>query len=145
MGSNLKMNKALAERMEEAILESGMSQANISRAMSVDPSCITRWKKQTYRPRTKQLQQFADIVGVEVEWLLTGRGERTTTKTEKKRKPETEGHEITTNEELRMFLKDLVVAQAKIIELQDEVLLLREQVSLGGQAKNLRARGKNGK
>jgi ribosome-binding protein aMBF1 (putative translation factor) len=77
MASNLKMNKALSERIEEAILESGMSQAKISRAMSVDPSCITRWKKQVYRPRKKQLQEFGNIVGVTLEWLLTGEEKET--------------------------------------------------------------------
>lgn len=124
---NLKMNKALAERMQEAILESGMSQANISRAMSVDPSCITRWKNQKYRPRTKQLKQFADIVAVEVEWLLTGRGERnvksSTGKTQDFQK------DITNSNKGEELLKhELIVAQRKIISLLEENATLKEQL-----------------
>lgn len=65
--TDLKMNKALAGRIQEAILESGMTQAKISRRMGVDPSCITRWKKQTYRPRTEQLRKFSNIVGVTLD------------------------------------------------------------------------------
>ena len=122
---NLKMNKALAERMQEAILESGMSQANISRAMSVDPSCITRWKNQKYRPRTKQLKQFADIVGVEVEWLLTGRGEKTnSSKT-------LNSQAVTSNtkaEEDGMIQRELLFAQRKIISLLEENAALKEQL-----------------
>ena len=119
------MNKALAERMQEAILESGMSQANISRAMSVDPSCITRWKNQKYRPRTKQLQQFADIVGVEVDWLLTGRGK----KTDPSRIPTLQ--KVTNNsgkeEEEMIYQKKYELLMEKHIAMMEENSILKEQ------------------
>jgi|TARA_R110000822_G_scaffold242880_1_gene371899 hypothetical protein len=52
------------------------------------------------------------------------------------------GNEVNNDEELRMFLKDLVVAQAKIIELQDENKSLREELNSGGSVKKAPARGK---
>lgn len=125
-------------RLGDAIASAKLSQADVARRLKTSPSLVSRWKNEEILPSMSSCRKLSQILNISIEWLLTGEtaGDTSNIKDEEL--------EITNPEEERMFLKELVIAQAEIIDLQKQVLALREQLASGGEVKNLQARGRNG-
>ena len=137
--------EGVSGRIGKALLESGLNQVEIARKLDIFPTAISRWKTGATEPTPANLKKLAKALGCDLNWLLSGeciKSNFTERNEEQTDGPEGEpsGHEITTNEELRMFLKDLVVAQAEIIALQKENKMLREEINSGGAIKKPQAR-----
>jgi transcriptional regulator with XRE-family HTH domain len=71
-----KMTEELAARLNEAILDSGLRQSDIAGKIGCDASYITRWKNNKYRPSKIYLGKIAEVTSVNLDWLLTGEGEK---------------------------------------------------------------------
>ena len=125
-------------RLGDAIASAKLSQADVARRLKTSPSLVSRWKNEEILPSMSSCRKLSQILNISIEWLLTG---ETAGDTSNIKDSELE---ITNPEEERMFLKELVIAQAEIIDLQKQVLALREQLATGGAVKNLQARGRNG-
>jgi len=125
-------------RLGDAIASAKLSQADVARRLKTSPSLVSRWKNEEILPSMSSCRKLSQILNISIEWLLTG---ETAGDTSNIKDSELE---ITNPEEERMFLKELVIAQAEIIDLQKQVLALREQLASGGEVKNLQARGRNG-
>lgn len=135
------MNKihrsSVGDRIKFARNSCKMSQASLAELLCVTQRTIVKWEKGETKPNFPVLKEISKVTGFNYTWILEGKGQE---QTDGPADAEPSGHEITTNEELQMFLKDLVVAQAYIIELQKENKLLREEINSGGAIKKPQAR-----
>jgi len=67
------INDRIAHRLEEL----GMSQAELARRCHVDRSAVNQWVKGPVKNiRPEHLVMIADALGLEIRWLITGRGPR---------------------------------------------------------------------
>ena len=100
-----------------------------------------KWEKGETTPNFPVIKEIADVTGFNYNWIREGVGKE---QLADHAITDESGVEINDNEELQMFLKDLLVAQKKIIDLQDENKLLREELNSGGAVKKAKARGEKG-
>jgi len=111
-------------RLAQAIEASGLTQSEVAKKLSTSPSLVSRWKNEEILPGMANAKKLSQLLKVEIEWLLTGEEQVYTEETEVERL-----HETTTTEgEERMFLKQLMSAQEKIIELLEENAALKEEL-----------------
>ena len=66
----------MENRIKMARLEKGWSQAELARRMFITQSSVAEWESGRKAPHTKNLARLAMLLGVSVEWLATGRGEK---------------------------------------------------------------------
>jgi len=65
----------MEERIKSARKAMGWSQAELARRMFVTQPSIADWESGRKAPHTKNLARLAILLGVNFEWLTTGRGE----------------------------------------------------------------------
>lgn len=65
----------MEKRIRQARLEAGLSQAELSRRMYVTQPTVSDWESGRKAPHVKNLVRLALLLGVNFEWLSTGRGE----------------------------------------------------------------------
>jgi transcriptional regulator with XRE-family HTH domain len=65
----------MEKRIKQARLEAGLSQAALSRRMYVTQPTVSDWESGRKAPHVKNLIRLALLLGVDFEWLSTGRGE----------------------------------------------------------------------
>lgn len=63
-----------AERLKTALKRSGMTQAELSRAVRVTPSSISQWILGQTGPTPSNVFAAADALGCSARWLATGKG-----------------------------------------------------------------------
>jgi transcriptional regulator with XRE-family HTH domain len=66
----------MENRIKHARVEKGWSQADLSRRMFVSQPSVAAWESGRKAPHTKNLARLAILLGVSVEWLATGRGDK---------------------------------------------------------------------
>ena len=66
----------MENRIKKARLEKGWSQAELARRMFITQSSVAEWESGRKAPHTKNLARLAMLLGISVEWLATGRGEK---------------------------------------------------------------------
>ena len=54
--------------------ERKISQAELARAIKVEPARITEWKKGVKEAYARQVLSAAEFLGVSMDWLMTGEG-----------------------------------------------------------------------
>lgn len=64
--------KALSERLKRLIDASGLAQIDVSKALGVDKSTISKWTKGERTPTMKNLMDLADLLQVEMTDLWAG-------------------------------------------------------------------------
>lgn len=65
----------MEKRIRQARLAAGLSQAELSRRMYVTQPTVSDWESGRKAPHVKNLIRLALLLGVNFEWLSTGRGE----------------------------------------------------------------------
>lgn len=65
----------MEEHIKEARKALGWSQADLARRMFVTQPSVAAWESGRKAPHTKNLARLAMLLGVNFEWLSTGRGE----------------------------------------------------------------------
>ena len=74
---NLLNMKTLAERLKSALVDAGISQAELSRRVGVSRATVSLWFSGTTKDFSgENLIKTARALGVSVSWLSTGRGKR---------------------------------------------------------------------
>jgi len=66
----------MENRIKKARAEKGWSQAELARRMFISQPSVADWESGRKAPHTKNLARLATLLGVSVEWLATGRGEK---------------------------------------------------------------------
>jgi len=67
----------LADRIRMARRSAKLSQAQLAARLNVASSAVAQWESpRGTTPRIEKFPAIASALGVSVEWLLTGRGER---------------------------------------------------------------------
>lgn len=66
----------MENRIKKARAEKGWSQAELARRMFISQPSVADWESGRKAPHTKNLARLAMLLGVSVEWLATGRGEK---------------------------------------------------------------------
>jgi len=66
----------MENRIRQARIEKNWSQADLSRRMFVSQPSVAAWESGRKAPHTKNLARLAMLLGVSVEWLATGRGDK---------------------------------------------------------------------
>jgi phage repressor protein C with HTH and peptisase S24 domain len=64
-----------SDRIALAIRQSGLAQYRLAAKIGVDKNTVSRWAKGRTVPDREALKPFADETGVDLEWLMTGKGE----------------------------------------------------------------------
>ncbi|WP_312938740.1 helix-turn-helix transcriptional regulator [Oscillibacter sp.] len=64
------------ERIFELLQEKGMQQKTFAERIGATQQIVTAWKKSTSASYVKYLPQMAEVLGTNVQWLLTGEGEK---------------------------------------------------------------------
>lgn len=67
--------RTMDERIKQARIAQGWSQADLARRMFVTQPSVADWESGRKAPHTKNLTRLAVMLGVNFEWLTTGRGE----------------------------------------------------------------------
>jgi len=67
----------LNERLIQKSKETKISQAEIARATGISTAAVSKWFSGENTPKAGSLKIIADLLGVSVEWLLTGKESRT--------------------------------------------------------------------
>lgn len=65
----------MEERIKTARKQRGWSQADLARRMFVSQPSVADWESGRKAPHTKNLTRLAVLLGVNFEWITTGRGE----------------------------------------------------------------------
>lgn len=65
----------LASRIKEARENLAWSQEDLARRMHVTQPTVSNWEAGRKSPRTQIMIRLAQVLGVSMEWLSTGRGE----------------------------------------------------------------------
>lgn len=69
--------QTINERIAHRLAELGISQAELARRCHVDRSAVNQWVKGTVANiRPDHLLCIADALGLELRWLISGRGQR---------------------------------------------------------------------
>ena len=63
-------------RILQLLQERGMQQKTFAGRIGVTQQIVTAWKKGTSTSYTKYLPQIAQVLNTNVQWLLTGEGEK---------------------------------------------------------------------
>ena len=61
------------ERLNQAVQSDGRTKEDIANALGIHPPMLSRWLKNV-QPRAGAMQGIADVLNVNVQWLLTGEG-----------------------------------------------------------------------
>ena len=122
--------KGVSRRVAQAILDSGLTQADIASKMGIFPTAISRWKSGSTEPAPANLKKLADVVKCDVGWLMGG----------EKTQPEVNVGN-TKEEESEMLKDELLEARLKIIELHEELANVKEQLSKYGSQLSKKANG----
>lgn len=62
------------ERLQYARKRAGLKQTEVGRAMGVTAQAVSQWEHGEAVPEQERLGPLADLLGVDLVWLLTGRG-----------------------------------------------------------------------
>ena len=73
------INNTLGMRIKDSLKEKGWSQKNLSEATGIPTSTISYWCRDQSSPPIAELRAMADHLGVNMEWLESGTGERYST------------------------------------------------------------------
>ena len=74
--ANGPMN-ALADRIRAARRAAQMSQAELAESLNVASSAVAQWESaHGTTPRIEKIPALATAIGVSVDWLVTGRGDK---------------------------------------------------------------------
>jgi transcriptional regulator with XRE-family HTH domain len=65
----------IGDRMAIAARLKGITQAELAEKLDVSASAVSAWAKEGRNPPSKRIPEIAAILGVSVEYLLTGKGE----------------------------------------------------------------------
>lgn len=64
----------MGRRIRQARLAAGLSQQRIADRFGISRAAVAQWESEETNPGTAKLEGVADILGVRIEWLTTGRG-----------------------------------------------------------------------
>ncbi len=64
--------KTMRDRIKQARLAKDMTQAELADAVGVSPQSVQQWETST-EPRKNRVMKIAEILGVDVNWLLFGK------------------------------------------------------------------------
>ena len=69
---NYSKVKGVAGRIAQALLESGLSQAEVAGKLQVFPTAVSRWKTGATEPTPSNINALAKVLKVDVNWLMKG-------------------------------------------------------------------------
>jgi len=119
-------DKKLGERIRRLLEESDISQRELARRLNVGPNQVSRWVLGNVSPSYAVLNSILKVCRKPQmgQWLLTGKDSMS------------HGIKPTPEKEEDAMLKDdLLIAQKKIISLQDEIICLKDLLLKGERGK----------
>lgn len=130
----MKKNKNFGIRLSEAIANKKITQGELARRMGTSPSLVSRWRNEEVLPGSANYKKLASILNVSMEWLMTGKQLASNSVIK------TLNNTITENtEDEDMYRLKFEEAQARIIELQDQIALLQKNIIESQTQKKARA------
>lgn len=130
----MKKNKNFGIRLSEAIANKKITQGELARRMGTSPSLVSRWRNEEVLPGSANYKKLASILNVSMEWLMTGKqlASNSVIKT-------LNNTIIENTEDEDMYRLKFEEAQARIIELQDQIALLQRNIIESQTQKKARA------
>ena len=68
------MPNSISTRILSARMKASLTQAQLAQRLGIHRSAVAQWELGSTNPSLMHLTQIADIVGVRLDWLATGRG-----------------------------------------------------------------------
>lgn len=100
MDMDNKLVKEMLQRVDLRLSELDISKEKFYKESGVSSASFSQWNTGVHQPTTKKLQKMADYLGVTVDYLITGKGE-------KQKKPTQEGELTEKQIEAIEFVKTL--------------------------------------
>lgn len=135
---NKTIAMSLADRIVSARKKTGITQKVMAGRLGIAVASLNRYERGVREVDIKVLKLIAEITEKPIEWFF----DENTINTNYEEEP-LKDVEISKEEE-KMFLKDLLKAQALNVELLLENKLLRAEIDAGGVIKKSQARERNG-
>ena len=66
----------ITDRIFQLLKERGMQQKTFAERIGATQQIVIAWKKSTSSSYTKYLPQIAEVLGTNVQWLVTGEGKK---------------------------------------------------------------------
>ncbi len=63
------------DRLAAAREDAGLTQRELAVRLGVKPSVITGWEEDRKEPRANRLTMLSGMLGISLQWLMTGKGE----------------------------------------------------------------------
>lgn len=130
----MKKNKNFGIRLSEAIANKKITQGELARRMGTSPSLVSRWRNEEVLPGSANYKKLASILNVSMEWLMTGKQLASNSVIKTLNNTATEN-----TEDEDMYRLKFEEAQARIIELQDQIALLQRNIIESQTQKKARA------
>lgn len=67
----------LGDRLLRARKHAGMEQTEIAKHLGVSRALVSMWERDLSEPRVTHIRTWAEVTGVQIEWLLGLAGSRT--------------------------------------------------------------------
>lgn len=67
---------AMGRRIAQARKEAGLSQQAVANRFGISRAAVAQWENGDTFPGSSKLEGLADVLGVSLEWIATGRGHR---------------------------------------------------------------------
>jgi len=79
----------LGDRLKKAIKDANLTQKKVAKALNIPEATLSNLIKNKYEPGIYKIKQLADFLGVDLNWLITGRTfeERLASRPHKKKHP----------------------------------------------------------
>lgn len=66
--------KTLAERLEQSLDENNLKQVDVSKALKVSKSAVSKWLSGAAKPTRQYSDMLAELLNINVDWLCYGEG-----------------------------------------------------------------------
>lgn len=70
----IQQDNGIRKRIAEAIETSGVTQADVARALGISSSAVSQWMSRVKFLRPHNLVALADLTGFNIRWIATGKG-----------------------------------------------------------------------
>jgi transcriptional regulator with XRE-family HTH domain len=69
---NYDLSMSVGFKIKAARIEKGLTQSEVSEALSVEPATVSRWESGKYDPKPARLQKIAELLQKDVSWFYGG-------------------------------------------------------------------------
>jgi transcriptional regulator with XRE-family HTH domain len=125
---NLPFVKNISERIAHAIRYSGHSKGALAAHLGVPQSSVSRWLAGS-EPRNDRLTEIAKFLSVDVNWLVTGKGEIAQSSAKPKELPVVNPAHLLCEDPAEYRAKTITPTDPKLLAVLDRIATALEEIA----------------